>query len=116
MAATARGRSAGGDGVRAARTAHERKKGEEEGTMEEGRRKRKEEEAAEEEEEKDLPEMWQCAVRLQLHPGPVAAYVRSIDCSTGGDAHEPYRGGGDTHEPRRSHEKWALEFPTCLIQ
>ncbi|RZS14779.1 hypothetical protein BHM03_00046517 [Ensete ventricosum] len=84
--------------------------------MEEGGRKRKEEEAAEEEEEKDLPEMWQCAVRLQLHPGPVAAYVRSIDRSTGGDAHEPYRGGGDTREPRRSHEKWELEFPTCLIQ
>ncbi|RRT48640.1 hypothetical protein B296_00052951 [Ensete ventricosum] len=60
--------------------------------------------------------MWQCAVRSQLHPGPVAAYVRSIDRSTGGDAHEPYRGGGDTREPRRSHEKWELEFPTCLIQ
>ncbi|RWW58198.1 hypothetical protein BHE74_00034965 [Ensete ventricosum] len=64
-----------------------------------------EEEEEEEEEEKVLLEMWRCAVRSLSDSCLVATYVRSIDCSIGGDTREP-RG------PRHSLEKWELGFPT----
>ncbi|RWW28314.1 hypothetical protein GW17_00007221 [Ensete ventricosum] len=70
--------------------------------------KKEEEEATEEEEEEEekvLLEMWRCAVRSLSDSCLVATYVRSIDCSIGGDTREP-RG------PRHSLEKWELGFPT----